>query len=226
MIISKIRLLILILTLTFVNTSYGQLLTALHRHENTGYLVTGFYKNAPLLSVGGAKAVHIKIGKIYNEYVTLFVDLTSESNFHSNNNLKFTYGGQGYIFKNHVFKILVRKTFTVTRLITNTNRATYVGGELEFLPGIYKQKYFIATHFYFGDSFSGHVVNKGKVGTDIETGWVKPHLGTLMTGINGGYYIRKNLCLYFDIDFYILRSKKAISGFPLVSEYVGINYIF
>jgi len=223
---NKIPLLILLLITTLINTSNCQLLTALDRHQNTVYLTAGLYKQAPLLCGGIAKCLHFKVRKIYNEHITLFADFTSKSNFGNDNNCKFTYGAQGYIVKKGNFKLLLVKTFTFTRVITNSEKGSYLGGELELLPGIYTEKYFYAAHFYYGDSFRGHVAKRGQVATDIETGWVKPHMGTFMTGINGGYYIRKNLCLYIDIDFYVLRPRHSISSFPLVSEYAGVNYLF
>src|SRR6185437_10152516 len=193
--------------------------------QNTVYFTSGFYARAPLFSVGFAKCLHFKVGKIYDEHVTLFTDFTSKSNFGNNNNFKFTYGGQGYIRISHDFKILVRKTFTFIRLLTDNNKGSYLGGELEIFPGIYREKYFYAVHLYYGDSFKGHVVDKHKIASDI-TGCVSPRMGTFMTGLSGGYFIRKNLCIYIDIDFYVVRPKNPISVFPLVSEYAGINYIF
>jgi hypothetical protein len=226
LLIIKIQITLLLLITTLVNTCNGQLLTALNRKEDAVYLTTGLYKNAPLLSLGLAKCLHFKVRKVYDEHLTLFVDFTSKSNFHSNENYKYSYGAQGYIVKKGNFKLLLRKTFTLTRVVTTTDKGSYLGGELELLPGIYTEKYFIAAHFYYGDSFRGHVAQRGHVASDIETGWVKPHMGVFMTGINGGYYFRKNLCLYFDIDFYVIRPKHSIVSFPLVSEYAGVNYIF
>ena len=186
---NKIRLIFLLLTVTSFYKSYGQLLTTLTRKQNTVYSTIGFYKAAPLLSVGAAKCLHFKIRKIYDEHVTLFADFTSKSNFGNDNNLRFTYGGQGSIIHKGNFRVILRKTFTFTRLITNDNKASYLGGELEALPGIYKEKYFIAAHLYYGDAFRGHIARRGRVASDIATGWVKPRMGVFMTGFNGGFFL-------------------------------------
>jgi len=207
----------------------GQTLFALKRKQNVLSFTTGIYKIGPVFSGGYARGIHLKIFKLIDEDITLFLDLASKTNFQSENEFKFTYGGQAPILKKNNFKILFRKTFTVTRLNTESYDATYLGGELQLMAGIYNKKYFTAFHIYYGDSFKGHVVKDRdlkNVFGNIKTGWVNPRSGIVKLGFNAGRYIKENICLFVNTDFFLIRPRHSISRFPFSSAYVGLNYLF
>lgn len=211
----------------FVSTSNAQLLAPLHPRQYALTYTNGWYDKTPVFSVGIARTFHIHVGKLFNDHMTLFLDFADRTKFQQDNTYQFIYGGQGYILKIHSFKVLFRKTFTVNRYVSEEFKGTFLGGELELSPGIYKDKYFTALNFYFGDSFTGHVVANPEIQhvlNDVESGWITPHLATLKLGINAGYFIKENLLLQAHIDYAFLKPEK-LKHSPNVYGTIGISYI-
>ena len=219
----------LIILSAIYSKSYAQMLVALAPRQVAFSYTNGLYANQPVFALGAARTFHIHIGKLLNDHMTLFVDLSNRTNFGSQNKMQFIYGGQGYIIKYKSFKVLFRKTFTVNRFLANDFKGTYVGGEIEVMPGIYKNKYYVALDLYYGDSFSGHVTSNANTQNVIikghETGWIKPHLRSVKTGINVGYYISHKFLIHGHIDYAVIRPLKLVQV-PFVYGTIGISYIF
>jgi hypothetical protein len=182
-----------------------------------------------VLNVSYARKIHLKIFKIINDDMTLFTDISDRFNFNNKNNFQFVYGGQGYIFKKNKFKILFRKTLLITKLNTAEANATYVGAEFDLIPGIYTETFFLGLDLYYGDSYKGYIKKKQNIINDFQDigkGWVKPHRGTIKVGLNGGYYIKPNFCIYGYLDFLAIKPRKDLYVMPLFYGAMGINYLF
>jgi hypothetical protein len=208
--------------------SHAQLLVPLQARQYAFTYTNGWYDKTPVFSIEAARAFHVHIGKLVNEYTTLFFDFADRTKFQKDNTYQFIYGGQGYILKVHSFKVLLRKTFTVNRYISDEFRGTFIGGELDIAPGIYKKKYFAALDFYYGDSFTGHVVADQQVQhvlKDVESGWITPHFGTIKLGVNVGYFIKENFLLQGHIDYTLMKPEKLVQS-PNVYGTIGVTYIF
>jgi len=228
--LNRILLVSFILILSGIYShSNAQILVALAPRQVAFTYTTGLYINQPVFSLGGARSFHIHLGKLLNDHMTLFVDLSNRTNFGNQNKMQFIYGGQGYIIKHKSFKLLFRKTFTVNRFLANDFKGTYLGGEIEIMPGFYKDKYYVALDLYYSDSFSGHISSNPNTQNIIikghETGWVKPHLRSIKTGINIGYYITHSFLIHGHIDYAIVRPPKLVQA-PYVYGTIGISYIF
>ena len=218
---------LIIITFGLTVRSHAQLLVPLQPRQYAVSYTNGFYGNVPIYSVGVARTFHIHVGKLIDDHTTLFLDFADRTKFHKDNTYQFIYGGQGYLFRIHSFKFMFRKTFTVNRYIAEEFRGTFLGGELDLCPGIYKSKYFAAADFYFGDSFKGHVVANPHIQhvlKDVESGWITPHFVTLKVGINLGYYINEKFLIQGHIDYTMIKPKKLLHA-PNVYCTIGISYI-
>ncbi len=212
----------------FAFISNAQLLVPLHPRQYAFTFGNGWYDKTPVFSAGVARTFHVHVGKLFNEHMTLFLDFGDRTKFQQDNTYQFIYGGQGFILRVHSFKILFRKTFTVNRYVSEQFKGTFLGGELDIAPGIYKDKYFAAADFYFGDSFTGHVVANPQIQhvlKDAETGWFSPHFATIKSGINLGYYFTEGFLLQGHVDYTIMKPEKLLHS-PRVYGTIGISYIF
>jgi|GEM_PF-1937291 len=208
--------------------SHAQLLVPLHPRQYAFSYTNGWYDKTPVFLLTGARTFHIHIGKLFNDHMTLFLDFADRTKFQQDHTFQFIYGGQGFILKVHSFKVLFRKTFTVNRYVSDEFKGTFLGGELDIAPGIYKKKYFAAADFYFGDSFTGHVVANPQIQhvlKDVESGWITPHFATLKLGVNLGYYFTENFLLQGHIDYTLMKPEKLIHS-PNVYGTIGVTYIF
>ena len=219
--------------ITFFTEVNAQILFALEPCQNALTSSIGLNKKEPFLTAGFARGFHISLfkGKIKDD-ITLFIDLTDESNLHTDNAFRFIYGGQGSIFKKKYFSLLFRKTFGVFRYnLLNGNKVTYLGAEFELMPGWYKPKYFIALDLYYGDNLRGHAptyqMDDG-LAKDIEKGWFKPKWRTFRAGFNLGYHLNTHFTIFGNIDLFVARPHKGAYSpeIPLIFGFVGINYIF
>jgi hypothetical protein len=222
-------ILVLFVAVSIFCDSKAQLLVALKPGQSAFTYSTGLYLNQPVFSAGAAKSLHVHVGKLLNDNLTFFVDLSDRTNFMNLNKMQFTYGAQGYIIKYKSFRLLFRKTFTLNRYLSTGFKGTYLGGEIEIMPGIYKKKYYAALDFYYGDSFKGHIVDNPASQTTIkgqgrEHGWVDPRLRTIKIGFNLGYYIGSHILVQGHIDYSVVRPAKLIHS-PHVYGDVALAYI-
>lgn len=207
--------------------SYGQLLVPLQPRQYAFTSTNGFYGKVPTFSVGVARTFHIHLWKLIDEHTTLFLEFADRTKFDIDNTYQFTYGGQGYLFRIHNFKFLVRKTFTINRYISNEFKGTFLGGELDLSPGIYKSNYFVAGDLYFGDSFKGYVIDNPQaqhVLKGVESGWISPHFATLKLGVNVGYYFTEKFLIQAHLDYTIIKPDRLLNA-PSVYGTVGVSYI-
>lgn len=228
---SYLPLLIVFIYFLIHGDLYAQLLYGLtsKTKKNALSISNGFSGQGPVYTVSYARGIHLKIFKIIDDDLTLFSDLTDRFNLHGNNHFQFVYGGQGYIFHKGNFKILFRKTLLITRVNTLQANATYFGAELELMPGIYKDKYFLAMEVYYGDSYKGFI--RPKYGNhfqldNIGNGWIKPHMGTLQFGPNVGIHIRHHLCFYGYINVLAVKPHRDLYVSSLLYGGLGANYLF
>jgi hypothetical protein len=211
------------------NKGNAQLLFGLTTKKNALSISNGFSSTGAVYNLSYARKIHLKIVGIINEDMTLFTDVSDRFNFNEKNNFQFVYGGQGYLFRAKKFKVLFRKTLLITKLNTEAANATYVGAELDLIPGIYTDTYFYGLDLYYGDSYKGFVKDKQNLLSNVEDigkGWVKPHRGTFKLGLNGGYYVKPNLCVYGYINFLAIKPRKDLYLLPEISGTMGINYLF
>jgi hypothetical protein len=223
----RFLVLIVLFTVGISVRSYAQLLAPLEPRQYAITQTNGFYGKMPLFSVEVAKSIHIHLWKLIDEHTTLFLEFADRTKLRHDNTYQFIYGGQGYLFRIHSFKFLVRKTFTINRYVSEGFKGTFLGGELDLSPGIYKSKYFIAADIYFGDSFKGHVIDNPQlqhVLKGVESGWIKPDLATLKIGANFGYYITENFLIQAHVDYTIIKPHKLLHA-PRVYGTIGISYI-
>jgi hypothetical protein len=211
--------------------SNAQLLFCLPQKTNATTYSGGLYGRNLIFTAGIARGFHVKIFKLFNEDVTLFMDFSDKSNFANKNEFRFLYGGQSNLIKiKKYFKVPFRKTATVSRINTEEVNATYLGAELELMPGIYKQKYFMALDLYYGDSFKGFVTKSEQKFSDLlnelGTGWIKPHRSTFKIGLIYGYYLKPNLVLYGYYDFLIVKPKVDAYALAFSHGAIGLTYVF
>lgn len=226
---SCVRPLALVILLTFLSlkslSTKAQLVYGIGPKQNAVAATLGVYGQEPVLALTYAHGFHIKITKWLQDDITLFVDLTDMSNLRFDNDFRFTYGGQGYIFEHHKFKLQFRKTFTVNRYSYQDMRATYLGGELELMPGYYVEKFFIAADFYVGDSFAGYVAQPQDFIHNLTIGWGHPHLLNFRTGINAGRHFSNRMTAYVHVDYFV----KPPADKPYVYRwygFMGVSYLF
>jgi hypothetical protein len=225
----RIKLIVLFLLISFGLTirTYAQLLVPLQPRQYAFTYTNGWYDKTPVFTIEAARSFHIRIGKLIDEHTTLFLDFADRTKFEKDHTFQFIYGGQGYLFRIKSFKFLFRKTFTVNRYVSEEFKGTFLGGELDLAPGIYKKKYFAAGDFYFGDSFTGHIAANPQIQhvlKDVESGWITPHFATIKLGINLGYYINERFLVQGHIDYTVLKPEKLVHA-PSVFGTIGISYI-
>jgi hypothetical protein len=222
-------LLLIFFKLACTPAAKAQLLYALERKQNAVSFSGGCYRYDPIFTTSLARGVKIHLGKIINKQMTLFADFADKSNFSNINEFKFAYGGQGYILQKKSFKILFRKTFTLSRITTPEINVTFLGGELEVMPGIYKPKFFTALDIYYGDSFRGMVIKNNSLNNtlyDIKSGWIRPHRAAFKLGLNVGYYLTPKFCVYGYISCFAHKPRHEIYQLPNVNGAIGFNYMF
>ena len=211
------------------NRTSAQILFGLTTKKNALSFSNGFSVTGPIFNLSYARKIHLKIFNIINDDMTLFTDVSDRFNFKGKNNFQFVYGGQGYLVRVNNFKILFRKTLLFTRLNTQEANATFVGAELDLIPGIYTDTYFLGVDLYYGDSYKGFVKRKENIISNIEDigkGWIKPHRGTVKVGFNGGYYLKPNFCVYGYLNFLAVKPRKDLYLLPELFGTVGVNYLF
>jgi len=211
--------------------SNAQLLFCIPQKTNATTYSSGLYGKNLIFTAGIARGFHVKIFKLFNDDVTLFMDFSDKSNFANKNEFRFLYGGQSNIIKiKKYFKIPFRKTATISRINTEEVNATYLGAELEFMPGWYKPNYFVALDLYYGDSFKGFVTKSdqkfSQLLNELGTGWIKPHRSTFKIGLISGYYLKPNLVLYGYWDFLVVKPKVDAYALAFSHGAIGITYLF
>lgn len=222
-----VKALIFIITFGLTVRSNAQLLVPLQPRQYAFTYTNGWYDKTPVFTIEAGRTFHIRIGKLIDEHTTLFLDFADRTKFEKDHTFQFIYGGQGFLFRIHSFKLMFRKTFTVNRYVSKEFKGTFLGGELDLCPGIYKKKYFAAGDFYFGDSFTGYVVANPQlqhVLKELKTGWITPHFATIKLGINLGYYINERFLLQGHLDYTVLKPYKLLHA-PSVFGSIGISYI-
>lgn len=222
---------LIIISFCYSFETKAQILFALPSKQKAFSYSNGVFGKNLFFTTSISRGFHVNLFNLIKDDVTLFVDLSNKSNFFNKNEFRFVYGGQGYLFPNKKIKILFRKTFTVSRINTDPANATYLGAELELMPGVYKEKYFVALDLYYGDSFKGYVAQRNDNHfhdflKNIGTGWIKPHRSTFRTGINLGYFITPKLCLYGYASFFVIKPKVDIYTIGLFQSAIGINLLF
>ncbi len=207
--------------------SQAQILVPLQPRQYAFTYTNGWYDKTPVFCIEAARTFHIRIGKLVDEHTTLFLDFADRTKFEQDHTFQFIYGGQGFLFRKGSFKFLFRKTFTVNRYVSEEFKGTFLGGELDLAPGIYKKKYFTAIDFYFGDSFTGHVAANPQVQhvlKDVESGWITPHFATIKLGLNLGYYINEKFLLQGHVDYTLMKPEKLLHA-PSIYCTIGVSYI-
>jgi hypothetical protein len=213
----------------YYESTDAQILFGLSTKKNALSVSNGYSGTGPVFTLSYARKIHLKIFNIINEDMTLFTDISDRFNFNRKNNFQFVYGGQGYLVRVKKFKVLFRKTLLITRQNTSEANATYVGAELDLIPGIYTDKYFVGLDLYYGDSYKGFVKSKQNLLSnvaDIGKGWVKPHRGTVKIGLNGGYFLKPNFCIYGYLNFFAVKPHSDLYFLPQFSGTMGVNYLF
>lgn len=215
------------------NFSKAQVLFCLEKGQNAISFSNGINKSEPFFTASYAHCFHINLFNVIKDDVTFFVDVADRSNFYNDNTFRFIYGGQGNLIGKRKFKLPFRKTFTVTRFNSVNYQATYLGAEIELMPGIYTPKYFVAIDLYYGDNLRGHLSETGTTSEVLQVvgkGWFKPHVANFRTGINVGVHLCPYLCVYGNLDFYAIRPKDTeipyYSSFPRALGLIGVNYLF
>jgi hypothetical protein len=211
----------------------AQILFCLDKKQTALSVSGGINKNESFYTLSIARGIHFNLLGLLKDDITVFLDVTDKSNFLNDNAFRVTYGAQGSLYSIRRFKIPFRKTFTITRFNSPDYQATYVGAEFELMPGRYTNTHFIALDIYYGDNFRGRVSSTDptkQVVKDVGNGWFIPRLATFRLGLNMGYYLKHNICLYGNLDLFVFRPKESelvyYPSFPRLFGFVGVNYLF